>query len=136
MSGPAPEAGPQQRVVDGLRQGRLLLQKCRSTGEYLFYPRAAARGVRSGDWDLVPACGLGRVYAATHVGMRGAPSYHIALVDLAEGPRLMARLEWPGDIPPPPDTPVRMKMVEPEWAPQLGHPVPVFEPAGAGGGTP
>ena len=121
--------GPSAAVVAALREGRLMLQRCRFTGAHVFYPRVATVGMRSGEWDLVPASGLGCVHAATRVDLKGAPesSYLLALIDLQEGPRLMARIVNHAGPPPPAGTKVKMRMATPAWAPHIDHPVPVFE---------
>ena len=77
-----------------LMDGRFMIQRARSSGRYVFYPRVAEPG--SGDTDLewVEATGSGTVYATTVVRPRPpAMPYNIALVELAEGPRIMARVE-------------------------------------------
>lgn len=128
----ARESGPQAQVVEGLRNGTLLLQRCRFSGEHYFYPRSAAAGVRPGEWDMVQASGRGVVHVATRIDLKGdaASRYDVALVDLEEGPRLLARFASASDQLPAPGTPVRVRIVEAPWAAALGHPVPVLELAG------
>jgi uncharacterized OB-fold protein len=69
-----------------------MIQRSRSTGRYVFYPRVAAPGSGETDLEWVPASGDGTVYSIT-VNRTREGSYNIALVDLAEGPRLMSRIE-------------------------------------------
>ena len=46
------------------------------------------------DLEWVPASGEGTVYATTVMRQRApTPSYNLALIDLAEGPRMMSRVE-------------------------------------------
>lgn len=81
-----------------LRGGRFMVQRGRSSGQYHFYPRAIEPGTGHTDLEWVPASGLGTVYATTVVRAKPpAASYNVALVDLAEGLRLMTRVEG---IPP------------------------------------
>lgn len=77
-----------------LAQGRFMLQRSRSSGEYVFYPRVAAprSGLRDLEW--VPASGRGVVYSSTVVRAKPPqPSHNVALIDLEEGPRLTSRVE-------------------------------------------
>lgn len=121
--------GPQAQVVEGLRNGNLLLQRCRFTGAHYFYPRSAAAGIRLDEWELVPACGRGTVYSATRIDLKGDPSsrYDVGLVDLEEGPRLLARFSSSDDELPAPGTPVRVRIGDAAWATHLGHPVPLLD---------
>lgn len=88
--GPGPEA--QFRAF--LAEGRFMIQRSRSSGVHVFYPRVAAPG--SGERDLVwvEASGDGKVYSTTVVRNRPEKGgdYNVALIDLAEGPRLMSRV--------------------------------------------
>lgn len=86
--GPGPEA--EYRAF--LRQGRFLIQRSPSTGQYVFYPRVAAQGSGAADLEWVEASGLGRIYSIT-VNRARTGSYNIALVELDEGPRMMTRIE-------------------------------------------
>jgi uncharacterized OB-fold protein len=77
-----------------LREGRFMIQRGRTSGQHHFYPRAIEPGTGHADLDWVPASGLGTVYATTVVRARPpAANYNVALVDLAEGPRMMTRVE-------------------------------------------
>lgn len=123
------KAGAQAQLVDGFKRGELLLQHCKFSGEYFFYPRVAAAGIRPGEWELTPACGNGHVYAAAYINLKGDDSaaFCVGLVDLVEGPRIMARIINAKNPPPVPGTSVRLKFIDAEWAAKLDHPVPVFE---------
>ena len=71
-----------------------MLQRSRATGRFFFYPRVAEPGTGSTDLDWVEASGNGTVYATTVIRQRPpTPSYNLALVDLAEGPRMMSRVD-------------------------------------------
>lgn len=84
----AAAAGPQVIYERYLREGRLMIQRARRTGEYVFYPKVMSP---SGETDLewVEASGGGTIYAIT-VNRRREGSYNVALVDLDEGPRMMS----------------------------------------------
>ncbi len=77
-----------------LAQGRFMLQRSRSSGQYVFFPRVAEPRTGSRDLEWVAASGEGTVYATTTVRAKPPqPSYNVALITLAEGPRMMSRVE-------------------------------------------
>jgi uncharacterized protein len=77
-----------------LAQGRFMLQRSRSTGGHVFYPRIAQPGTGADDLEWVEASGAGTIHAVTVVRKKDpADSYSVVLVDLAEGPRLMSRVD-------------------------------------------
>lgn len=77
-----------------LAQGRFMIQRSKGDGAYVFYPRAVAPGTGARDLEWVQARGRGVVYSTTVVRRKPPePSYNVALIDLAEGPRMMSRVE-------------------------------------------
>lgn len=85
---------PEKEFMNFLAQGRFMLQRSRSSGHYIHYPRIAEPWTGATDLDWVPASGRATVYAATVNRPRPpAPPYSLVLVDLAEGPRMMSRVE-------------------------------------------
>lgn len=71
-----------------------MLQRSQSSGRYVFYPRVAEPGSGATDLEWVEASGHATVYATTVMRQRApTPNYNVALVDLAEGPRMMSRIE-------------------------------------------
>lgn len=87
------DTGPDRQFFDFLRAGRFMLQRSKVDGDYVFYPRVAAPG-SGAELEWVEASGRGRVYSTTVVRKKPPePSYNVALIDLAEGPRLMSRVE-------------------------------------------
>ena len=77
-----------------LTEGRFMIQRSRSTGVHVFYPRAVAPRTGARDLEWVEASGRGVVYSTTVVRKKPPePSYNVALIDLAEGPRMMSRVE-------------------------------------------
>jgi uncharacterized OB-fold protein len=71
-----------------------MIQRGKASGRHHFYPRAIEPGTGNDDLEWVPASGLGTVYSTTVVRTKPpAPSYNVALIDLAEGPRMMSRVE-------------------------------------------
>ncbi len=70
-----------------------MLQRSVTSGQFVFYPRIIAPGTGE-DLEWVEACGRGVVYATTVMRVKPPePSYNIALIDLAEGPRMLSRVE-------------------------------------------
>lgn len=85
---------PEQEFQKFLSEGRFMIQRSRSTGGYVFYPRVAEPGTGATDLEWVPASGLGTVYSTTVMRQRApADNYNVALIDLAEGVRMMSRVE-------------------------------------------
>ena len=85
---------PEQEYLAFLARGRFMIQRSRSSGRYVFYPRVAEPGSGNTDLEWVPASGTGVVYASTVVRQRPpASDYNVVLVDLDEGVRMMSRVE-------------------------------------------
>ena len=88
------ELAPDVEFLKFLGEGRFMLQRSRSSGRYVFYPRIMEPLTGAEDLEWVPAAGTGVVYATTTVRQREPkPSYNVSLIDLAEGVRLMSRVE-------------------------------------------
>lgn len=86
----AAPVGPQAAYERQLAAGRFMIQRARSTGEYVFYPRVAAPSGAT-DLDWVEPAGTGVIYAITvNRGREGATN--VALIELDEGVRLMSTL--------------------------------------------
>lgn len=79
-------------------EGRLILRGCRACGASMFYPRDICPRCASVDLDWREASGQGSVYAHTVVhraptkAFRARAPYVIAIIDLDEGPRMMANV--------------------------------------------
>ena len=85
---------PEKEYFAFLAEGRFMIQRSRSSGEHVFYPRVAAPRTGALDLDWVPASGDGVVHATTVVRRKPPePAFNVALVQLAEGPRMMSRVE-------------------------------------------
>lgn len=84
---------------------KLAIQRCRSCGRHQFYPRSLCAACGFPDPEWVRASGSGTVHSYT-VNHRPAGAwasarvpYVVALIDLAEGPRLMANVDAdPSDV--------------------------------------
>lgn len=116
---------PQQEYFAHLAAGRFMVQRSRSTGEYVFYPRVIAPRTGAADLEWVSASGDGIVYASTVVRPKPPqPLFNVVIVQLAEGPRLMSRLEGVD-----PES-VRIGMqVKARISQAEGQPLLVFDPA-------
>lgn len=95
--------GEEHIVFDGAREHKLVYQRCRACGNVPIYPRTVCPECMSEDLDVLDSTGRGVVYAfATHY-RPGHPSfadavpYTLALVEFAEGHRLIGDLV---DCPP------------------------------------
>ena len=90
--------GPEAEYRAFLDEGRFMIQRSRSTGRHVFYPRVAAPGTGEQDLEWVQASGAATIYAITVNRGRDA-TYNLALVDLAEGPRMMTRIDGIETLP-------------------------------------
>ncbi|MDB6107495.1 MAG: hypothetical protein JWO52_7494 [Gammaproteobacteria bacterium] len=85
--------GPDSEYRAFLAQGRFMLQRSRQTGRFFYYPRIAEPGTLAEEFEWVTACGEATVYSTTIVrNKRPVPDHNVALIDLAEGPRMMSRV--------------------------------------------
>ncbi len=71
-----------------------MVQRSRSSGEHVFYPRVAEPRTGARDLEWVEASGGATVYATTTVRAKPPQApYNVVVVQLAEGPRLLSRVE-------------------------------------------
>jgi len=85
---------PEQEYFEHLAAGRFMIQRSRSTGGHVFYPRMAEPGTGATDLEWVEASGRGTVYSTTTIRQKPpTPHYNLALIDLEEGPRMMSRVD-------------------------------------------
>lgn len=84
--------GPQAEFDEFLAQGRFMLQRSKSSGRYTFYPRTLIPGSGERDLEWVAASGQASVYSVTRIPRKAerGGDYNVAVVELAEGPRLMS----------------------------------------------
>lgn len=85
-------AGPDQAWDAALSQGHVAVQRCRSCRRAQLPFGVLCRACGGVDLASERASGHGIVYSSTTVIDREG-AYNVALVDLAEGPRLMTRIE-------------------------------------------
>lgn len=84
--------GPDEIWRSALAEGRFMLQHCRACSAYRLPPALVCAACGSPDLVWQDASGRGSVYSTTTVREREG-SYNVALVDLAEGVRMMSRVE-------------------------------------------
>ncbi|WP_284739904.1 Zn-ribbon domain-containing OB-fold protein [Amycolatopsis sp. RTGN1] len=91
------------RFTEALSAGRLDLPRCTGCGALVWYPRARCPHCMSDRLEWEALSGAGTVYSYT-VNRRGQGKYTgadpfvIAYVELAEGPRVLARLDGTPDV--------------------------------------
>jgi uncharacterized OB-fold protein len=93
-----PEPTPETRPYwDGAAAGELRIQRCTECGSPFFYPRTSCPFCGSAAIEWFTTSGRATLYSYT-ITHRAAPGfeddapYAIAVVQLAEGPRLMANI--------------------------------------------
>ena len=129
---PVPKPTPEtQPYWEGALADELRIQRCTPCEEFYFYPRPFCPRCMSADVQWVTVSGRARLHSYV-INHRAAPGfeaeapYVIAIVELEEGPRMMANLE--GVEPRPEMLPLDMDL-EVAFA-QRGHMrLPVFRPA-------
>jgi uncharacterized protein len=83
---------------EALGQHRLMLKRCNACGKAHFYPRELCPYCYADGLVWFEASGLGAVYSFTVCHRPAGPAftadvpYVVALVELAEGPRMMTRI--------------------------------------------
>ena len=91
--------GPEEEFHRRLSAGTFYLQKCGACAAYIFYPRMICPECGGDELEWVPASGKGSVYSTSVIRQkpeRGG-DYNFAVIQLAEGPRMVSRVE---NIPP------------------------------------
>lgn len=84
--------GPDQMWRDHLARGEISMQCCAACNRFRFPPSIACThcGSPTGEWK--PVSGRAQVYASTTVRERDG-AYNVSIVELAEGPRMMSRVD-------------------------------------------
>jgi len=87
-------AGPGPDLVwqEALNAGQIRLQCCLDCQRFRFPPSLACTFCGSSRAEHRTASGRGTVYSATTVRERDG-AYNVSIVELAEGPRMMSRVE-------------------------------------------
>jgi len=82
---------------DGIKAGRLLLERCLRCQAVIWYPRGFCPRCGSAATEWIEASGRGTVYTYTVArrsfgGWAAAVPYVIAYIELAEGPRVLSNV--------------------------------------------
>ena len=96
---PAPITNADSRVFwEGVARDELLLHHCKACSKLHYPPRHLCPYCWSDDLDWTPSSGKGVVYSFTVMHRAPTPNfigrvpYVVALIDLEEGPRMMANI--------------------------------------------
>ena len=125
---PTPETAPYWEAAN---RGELRIQQCNVCSRHYFYPRNACPHCGSTDVTWVTVSGRGRLHTYV-INHRPAPGfeeeapYAIAVVELEEGPRMMANIVGV------PNTPDELELdmpLEVRFESRGEQMVPVFTPA-------
>lgn len=87
-----------QPFWEAAKRHELQIQRCESCGAVLFYPREVCSECLSSELSWIQASGQGTVYsytiaqAPTHPAFAEDVPYIVAIVELAEGPRLTTNI--------------------------------------------
>jgi uncharacterized OB-fold protein len=130
-----PEPTPETRPYwDGAAAGELRIQRCVDCGTPFFYPRSSCPFCASAAIEWFTTSGRARLYSYT-ITHRAAPGfedeapYAIAVVQLAEGPRMMANIVG---VPNTPDNLVLDMDLEVTFEQRGDLRLPQFTPTGTG----
>ena len=116
---------PEREYREHLADGRFMLLRSRSSGRCMFYPRVAEPVTGNTDVGWMAASGDGTVSSTAAGNQRPpSPAYNVALIDLAEGPRMMSRVEGVAAENVRIGMPVKARIIDEDGAPLL-----VFDPA-------
>jgi uncharacterized OB-fold protein len=137
MNEPKPAAwtqgpGPDAIFARYLADGEFRIQRCGACGQHVYYPRLVCTHCGSVRLQWVTPCGDGVVHAVSVVNRtaeKGGP-YNVVLVDLAEGPRMMSRVDGLPNEAVTIGLAVRARIA----AGAGGEPCVVFDAAASGGG--
>jgi uncharacterized OB-fold protein len=90
-----PAVGADKYYRDQLEQGNFRIQRCQSCASAIFYPRMICPHCGSDSLEWFAPSGKGTVYSTTIVRRKAEQGgdYNVALIDLAEGPRMMSRVD-------------------------------------------
>jgi uncharacterized protein len=127
-----PERTPETKPYwDAAARGELCIQRCVTTGKYFFYPRPYSPYVPGGAVEWVTVSGDATLYSY-NINHRPAPGfedeapYAIAVVELAEGPRMMTNIVGIENTP---ENLVLDMPLKVTFQDRDGFAVPVFTPA-------
>jgi uncharacterized OB-fold protein len=83
---------------EGCKRHELVLQRCQDCRAWEYYPRALCRACHSARLSWEPVSGQGTIYSYTVCHRPAGPAfagdvpYVVALIELAEGPRMVSNI--------------------------------------------
>ncbi|MEN3363157.1 MAG: uncharacterized protein V7606_431 [Burkholderiales bacterium] len=88
------QPGPEAQYWAHVRDGKFMIQRSKSSGEYVFYPRVLAPRTGATDLEFVEVSGRAVVHSTTVVRQspKAGGDYNLVLVQLEEGPRMVSRV--------------------------------------------
>jgi len=99
MSFPEPEIAPLNKPYwDGLKEGELRFQRCKSCGHCWLPARESCPKCLAADSEWRPSSGRGKIlswvvyHTAYHDAFADRVPYDVTLVELEEGPRLLTNI--------------------------------------------
>ncbi len=102
---PSPGVSDDNRFFwEGVKQGKLLIQRCKSCGDLHHPPGPACPKCQSFEWDTIESSGKGTVYSFVVMHYPEVPPFEypnpVGLIELEEGVRLISQLIGvkPGDV--------------------------------------
>jgi uncharacterized OB-fold protein/acyl dehydratase len=114
---------------DGVNEGRLLIQKCSDCGALRHPPRPMCCECQSTAWGSIESSCKGTVHSYTVMHHPPIPGYHyplaVALIDLAEGTRIVSNVEGCS----PEEVHIGMPVVGRIESVDDGFKLPIFHPA-------
>lgn len=92
---PIANPGPDHVFQTALANGAFRIQRCDGCTSHIFYPRVLCPECGSSSLSWVTASGKGTVYSTTMIRQRpeAGGNKNLCIVELAEGPRMMSRIE-------------------------------------------
>ena len=89
-----PALGPEGQFWAHLRDGRLMIQRSRSSGAFVFYPRLIAPNTGTDDLEFVAVSGSGTIYSTTTIRRppKHGDDHNVCVIDMEEGFRMLSRI--------------------------------------------
>jgi uncharacterized protein len=131
---PVPRPTPEtEEYWQATARGELVIQRCAACGQHFFYPRSTCPRCASDDVPWVRASGRATLYSyvINHLPVPGFSEdgpYAIAVVELAEGPRMMSSIVG---VPATPEELVLDMPLEVTFQQRGDYAIPVFTKASA-----
>ena len=86
--------GPEAQFKQHLADGKFMIQRSKSTGKHVFYPRQFIPTTGEDDLEWVEAAGTGTVYSTT-VNRRSPEkggTFNLSMINMDEGVRMLSRV--------------------------------------------